>query len=251
MAPLLAAIRLSKLCVLQRRYRLSQKKIFHCVQGRLHRARCNAEVEATLPASHLLDGPVRCSEAAAHHDICSSSCSLPRAARSCVGCLKPYPLEGFRGSRTHRLLYLAQMLKVAENGTRACHHSCCSLAAGGAGGGFEGTSIRVVSAVERAPDGRTAEGGQSGDGHDMQTTSPEVKSRSRKTRPAQAGTGRSNVCVGLVLSLAPGGGSSGNSTHPHQIPCSNKSFPPPHCWSSPSFPITNPPVPAPRSVVEL
>lgn len=138
-----------------------------------------------------------------------------------VGCLNPSPLKRFRGSsRTHRLLYLAQMLQcctaqVPENGTRACHHFCSLLSVGRGGWATERKSSKAIQVesswgVERVPDGKKCRGKArvgSRDGHNcnMQTTSPDVKSSSRQTRPVQAGTDRrGNIWSDLYsLSLAP------------------------------------------------
>jgi len=96
--PRQAAIRLSKLSSSNGDIGSHRRKTFSARQGRLCRARCTAELEATLPPSHLLRGSARCSEAAAHHDICSSSCSLPRAVSLVWGASNLVP-KGFRGSR--------------------------------------------------------------------------------------------------------------------------------------------------------
>ncbi len=83
-----------------------------------------------MPLSHSRRCTARCSEAAAHHDICSSGCSLPcELCLSRVGCLKPCPPhEDFRGwieKPSSAIISSANAESgsaVAENATRTCHH---------------------------------------------------------------------------------------------------------------------------------
>jgi hypothetical protein len=128
MDPRQTAIRLSKLSFSTAISDLTERKTFTLFKGRLRKARCNVELEATLPLSHLRRCTARCSEAAAHHDICSSSCSLPcELCLSRVGCLKPCPHEDFRESRIENPSAIISSAHAESGSGRKCPSSMSPL----------------------------------------------------------------------------------------------------------------------------